>query len=74
MGSNSHKNISLQETLGYEKISNYNEIPNDMDIEDIIKDCLSCLEKGENLRQKIQNRTEELSIIADKMDQELVRN
>ena len=45
-----------------------------MDIEDIIKDCLSCLEKGENLRQKIQNRTEELSIIADKMDQELVRN
>ena len=68
MGSNSHKNQSLQEVLQYSEVSEFNEIPEEQDIKSIINKCQSILEQGEILRNTISDRTKYLSQEAKKME------
>lgn len=71
MGSNSHKNSSLQEILEYEKITSYNEIPEHEDVVRMVDDCLEFIKKGSSLRNKIKNKASELSELAIGMKDEL---
>lgn len=60
MGSNSHKNTSLQELLQYPNICEFNEVPTDDDIENMISLALRYVSDGEILRKKIKNHAFQL--------------
>ncbi|MFR8088778.1 MAG: polysaccharide pyruvyl transferase family protein [Lachnospirales bacterium] len=64
MGSNSHKNYSLQETLGYENPHEYNAIPDDNEIKKILNETRIILSEGKERRIKLQETTKELSEFA----------
>lgn len=60
MGSNSHKTWSLQKLLNYENVKEFNAIPTDKDITDIIDSAIKLID-NESMRQKIKSRAKELS-------------
>ena len=61
MSSNSHKTKSIQELLKYDEIKEYNVLPNENEINEIIKKAKEDIRKGESLRKKIKERCLELS-------------
>ena len=67
MNSNSHKNMSLQQTLEYDNPHEYNSIPTEDEINKIIYEAKSLISKGNLLRAKIRNRSVVLSKEAEKM-------
>lgn len=71
MGSNSHKTFSLQILLNYKEPKEYSCLPSNDEIVQIIKDGKFLLEQGQELRDKIKEKTKELSIEANSI-QELV--
>lgn len=56
MGSNSHKTSSLQKLLQYLSPFEFNAVPSDVEIEQMIKIALEYIQEGQNLRKKIKNR------------------
>lgn len=71
MGSNSHKNASLQEVLDYQKITNFNEIPSEDEIKKMTEYCKNILIDEKYARVRIKKRVEFLSQQSKKMGQEL---
>lgn len=61
MSSNSHKTRSVQELLKYDEIKEYNVLPNEDEINEIIKKAREDIEKGEDLRKRIKKRCLKLS-------------
>lgn len=61
MSSNSHKTRSVQELLKYDEIKEYNVLPNEDEINEIIKKAREDIEKGEDLRKRIKERCLKLS-------------
>lgn len=61
MGSNSHKNISLQEVLQYEQPHEYSEVPDMDSINRIITESRQLLNDRKDVRNRIYNRTMILS-------------
>jgi len=60
MSSNSHKTLSLQELLLYPNIKEYNVIPNDEDIDQMIGIVMQYVDNQYEIRDKIKNRAYEL--------------
>jgi polysaccharide pyruvyl transferase WcaK-like protein len=67
MGSNSHKTLSLQEVLEYDKQVEYNAIPDEEDIKNMYADVQVILEQGDTLRDKILATVNRLSDQAKKV-------
>ncbi|WP_161496432.1 polysaccharide pyruvyl transferase family protein [Clostridium thermosuccinogenes] len=67
MKSNSHKTLSLQQLLEYDKIYEYESTPDENECNEIIVHARSMYDSGEALRNKIKNRCKALSIEARKM-------
>lgn len=72
MGSNSHKTYSLQELLQYPNIMEYNAVPSDEEIEQILKMTMNYLQEGEQRRDIIRHRCAMLYKEAEKI-QDIVR-
>lgn len=71
MSSNSHKTLSLQEILDYSKIREFNVMPTDEEIEEMLEFGEDCLKQGNKLRKKIKNKAKELSDLTVKQDEEI---
>ena len=71
MGSNSHKNISIQEVLEYDNPHEYFEVPDENDIESIVNECKEILSIGSKVREKIKLRSSQLSEISITMRNEI---
>ena len=61
MSSNSHKTRSVQELLKYDEMKEYNVLPNEDEINEIVKKAREDIEKGEDLRKRIKERCLKLS-------------
>lgn len=63
LSSNSHKTTALQHMLNYAEIKEYNAIPTDEDVSNILKDCQNILSSPNymQLRNKIRSTSESLS-------------
>ena len=70
MGSNSHKTLSVQKLLNYSNPKEYSEIPSDDDIEGIVQDAIVYINDLE-IRKKIKDQANELSILAEAMGNEV---
>lgn len=64
---NSHKNLSLQELLGYEQPHEYHALPSDSEMEEIVNEAERLIHEGEERRKRIKRRAAELSDEAEKM-------
>lgn len=60
MGSNSHKTKSLQELLQYDFIYEYDVLPNQNQVEEMIQQAKKEISEGDRLREHIKNRCYEL--------------
>ena len=72
MSSNSHKTISLQELLQYEKQKEYNVLPTDDEISQMILDAANYISEGKEYRKKIKSICRELMENANLMIDEIV--
>lgn len=61
MSSNSHKTKSVQQLLEYENIIEFNEIPSDNEIHEMLNIGNDLIERGDKLRNKIKKRCKILS-------------
>lgn len=61
MSSNSHKTKSVQELLNYTEIKEFNVLPDDKEIDEILNLADKYLKLGNELRNKIKNRCKQLS-------------
>lgn len=64
---NSHKNLSLQELLDYEKPHEYNVLSSDKEIKAILNETKMLIGEGESLRSRIKQRTKALGERAEEM-------
>lgn len=71
MSSNSHKTKSLQELLQYKIIHEYNVLPSDAEIAEIILKTKEYIAEGEKLRIQIQSLCKNLCEKAQKMEIEI---
>ncbi|WP_234193926.1 polysaccharide pyruvyl transferase family protein [Pseudacidovorax sp. NFM-22] len=67
LGSNSHKNKTLQEVMEYDKVTHYSVTPSGEEIAAIVRDVQYYLERGADSRRKILNTIERLSAQAKKV-------
>lgn len=67
LDSNSHKTFSLQETLKYDNPHEYSSVPDDNEIKEIVREVRRCIERGNELRERISMQSTELSNKAQKM-------
>lgn len=74
MDSNSHKNVSLQEILNYENPHEHRSLPDDEEIEAIIREARIYLSAGESVRERIKGRAKELAQKASFMTSDLESN
>lgn len=66
MSSNSHKTLSIQELLQYEKIEEYNLVPDEEECKQIVA-AAKVLIQDSSIRNKIKERASELSVMAKEL-------
>ena len=66
MSSNSHKTLSIQELLQYEKIEEYNLVPDEEECKQIVAAAKELIQDS-SIRNKIKERASELSVMAKEL-------